>query len=100
MAMGYKIEYISTFHIDVLSVVKFLTEYPMKAARIFAKIDQILSHLGDMPEMYPVYQDVPAFRFITVEDYLVFYKIEKQNRIIEIHRLIYGRMDIPKHMQD
>jgi plasmid stabilization system protein ParE len=78
---------------------EFLIEYPVKAARIFAKIDRALGNLRKMPEMYPVYQDVPAFRFITVEDYLVFYKVEKQNKIIEIHRLIYGRMDIPKQME-
>ena len=92
--MRYKIEYLSTFHEDVLSVAEFLAEYPRKAARIFAKIDSILQHLGDMPEMYPVYHDKPSFRFIVVEDYLVFYKVKKQGGIIEIHRLIYGRMDI------
>jgi plasmid stabilization system protein ParE len=96
--MKYRIEYISTFHADILSVVEFLAEYPMKAARIFAKIDRAIGNLIEMPEMYPIYQDVPAFRFITVEDYLVFYKVEKQSKIIEIHRLVYGRMDIPKHM--
>lgn len=98
--MKYKIEYISTFHADVLSVVEFLEEYPSKAALIFAKIDIILINLGDMPEMYPVYQDAPAFRFITVEDYLVFYKVRKRGRTVEIHRLLYGRMDIPAHIQE
>jgi plasmid stabilization system protein ParE len=78
--------------------VEFLTEYPTKAARIFAKIDRAIGNLGEMPEMYPVYQDLPAFRFITAEDYLVFYKVEKQSKIIEIHCLVYGRTDIQKHM--
>lgn len=51
-----------------------------------------------MPEMYPVYPDVPAYRFIVVEDYLIFYKINKDDGVIEIRRLIYSRMDIPAHM--
>ena len=72
--MKYRIEYISTFYMDILAITEFLTDYPEKASRIFAKIDRALKPLGKMPEMYPVYPDVPSYRFIVVEDYLVFYR--------------------------
>ena len=98
--MSYKIEYISTFRSDVQTVAGFQAEYPNKAARIFAKVDKSIGNLKEMPEMYPVYTDVPSFRFIVVEDYLVFYKFVQECKIIEIHRLLYGRMDIPEHMQE
>lgn len=97
--MKYRIEYISTFHADVSQVVEFLEDYPQKAARIFAKLDKILSGLVKNPEMYPVYEDFPNFRKITIEDYLVFYTVVKPAGIIEIHRLIYARMDIPKQLK-
>jgi len=98
--MSYKIEYISTFHSDVQSIVGFLAEHPRKAARIFAKADRSISNLKEMPEMYPVYIDVPSFRFIVVEDYLVFYRFIQESGIVEVHRLIYGRMDVAEHMQE
>ena len=98
--MMYKIEYILTFHTDILPIAEFLSEYPSKAARIFAKIDKIIPHLANMPEMYPIYPDVPSYRFIVVEDYLIFYKVKKQDGIVEIRRLIYGRMDIPVELAD
>ena len=98
--MSYKIEYISTFYSDVRSVVDFLAEHPSKAARIFAKADESISNLEEMPEMYPVYTDVPIFRFIVVEDYLVFYKFIQESEIVEVHRILYGRMDIPEYMQE
>jgi len=97
--MRYKIEYISTFHADILSVTEFLAEYPSKAVRIFAKIDKIILSLADMPEMHPIYPDVPSYRFIVAEDYLVFYKVKKQDGVVEIRRLIYGRMDISAKIQ-
>ena len=100
MAMKYKIEYISTFHADVLSVVEFLAEYPSKASRIFEKIDKLIPTLEDMPEMYPSYPDVPSYRFIVVEDYLVFYKIKMQDRLVVIRRLVYGRMDMPARIME
>ena len=98
--MSYKIEYISTFHFDVQSVADFLAEYPSKAARIFAKADKSISSLKELPEMYPVYTDMPSFRFIVVEDYLVFYKFIQESGVVEVHRLLYGGMDIAKQMQE
>jgi len=98
--MTYKIEYISTFHADILAINKFLVDYPRKAARVFAKADKAISILKTMPELYPIYHDVPAYRAIVIEDYMVFYKVKKQYRLVEIHRLIYGRMDIPAQLQE
>ena len=96
MAMTYKLEYISTFHADVLHVVDILDDCPEKAERIFSKLDKILGKLVDMPEMYPVYEGFPVFRKITVEDYLVFYTVNKQDRLIEVHRLLFERMDMSR----
>ena len=49
--------------------------------------------------MYPLYEPFPFFRRIVVEDYLAFYALNEKDRIIEIHRLIYGRMDIEKQLE-
>jgi addiction module RelE/StbE family toxin len=92
--MAFKIEYIATFHFDVLAVVDSLEEYPQKAKRIFEKLDRKLVSLAEHPEMYPIYDDFPDFRKIVLEDYLIFYSVNERDKIIEIHRFIYGRMDI------
>ena len=99
MAMKYKIEYISTFYSDLIDFISFLENFPRKAGRILEKIDKLLIGLAHAPEMYQVYEDLPVFRKISVEDYLIFYKIDEANKVVEIHRLIYGRMDIKSHLQ-
>ena len=93
MDMKYKLEYISTFYVDILQVTLYLEEYPKKAKRILSKIDKALKSLLKTPEMYPIYENFPVFRKITIEDYLVFYTVNKNDKLIEVHRLIYGRMD-------
>ena len=100
MVMPYKIDYISTFYYDVLKVEANLQDYQQKAKRIFEQLDSKLSRLVDNPEMYPIYEDYPDFRKIVIEDYLVFYAINERDRIIEIHRLIYGRMDIVRQLSE
>jgi len=96
--MKYRFEYISTFHSDIAEVTSNLEEYPQKAKRIFKNIDKKLLYLVDSPELYPIYDDFPVFRRIVVEDYLVFYSINEAQKVIEVHRLIYGRMDIIAHL--
>lgn len=97
--MMYRLEYISTFHADVLQVIENLAEHPQKAERIFSKLDKILIGLLDMPEMYPVYENFPIFRKIAIEDYLAFYVVKKQDSLIEVHRLLYGKSDIPNYLK-
>ena len=98
--MAYRVEYISTFYADIVSVASYLDEYPNKAKRIFETIDRKLLLLPDMPKMYPVYDDFPEFRRIVVEDYLVFYTVNDKDSLIEIHRLIYGGMDVRSLLDD
>jgi len=93
-----KLEYISTFYTDIADAATFLEDYPQKAKRIFEKMDCRIGNLVDNPEMYPIYDDFPDFRKIVVEDYLVFYTINESAGIIEVHRLIYGKMDVPSQL--
>ena len=98
MGMNCNIEYLSSFYSDLESITNFLSDYPKKAERVFQKADKSIGYLKEMPEMYPIYPDIPLFRFIVVEDYLVFYRFIEELNLVEIHRMIYGRMDIPVHL--
>ena len=91
--MSYKIEITPSFDLDLAEMDFILYEYPQKAGRIIEKIDKALSMLVEMPKMYPVYEDFPDFRKIVIEDYLVFYLVNEEKKVIEVHRLIYGKMD-------
>jgi plasmid stabilization system protein ParE len=98
--MKYKVEYITTFHAEVPPIADYLAEYTAKAARIFAKIGRTLMSLEDMPELYPTYRYAPSFRFFLIDDYMVFYKVNKQYGIVEVHHLFYRRMDKVARLQD
>jgi len=90
-----RLEYIATFYSDIADVASYLEGYPRKAKCIFESMDNKLSKLVDNPKLYPIYEDFPDFRRIVIEDYLVFYTINEQADIIEVHRLICGKMDVP-----
>jgi len=96
----YKIKFSELFDLDLIEMDLNLAEYPKKAMRIIQKIDKTVSKLTETPEMYQVYEDFPVFRRIVIEDYLVFYLIKEDERIVEIHRLIYGRKDLKSQFKN
>ena len=97
--MKYRLEYISTFHTDVLNLISDLEDYPLKAKRIIEKLDKKLLKLAGMPGMYQIYEDFPIFRKMSVDEYMVFYIINERDKTVELHRLIYGRMNIRKQLE-
>jgi len=98
--MKFKIEYISTFCVDISLLESDLENHPQKAKRLLEKMDDKLNNLTINPFLYPIYEHFPHFRRIILEDYLIFYVVNEGSKTIEIHRLIYGRMDVPTHLTD
>jgi len=97
--MKYKVRFGLSFHKDVVSMTDYLEDYPEKAERILSQLDRVASMLTNMPELYPVYDILPIFRKIAIEDYLVFYTVDKLHHIVSIYRLLYGGMDIPAQLK-
>ena len=48
--------------------------------------------------MYVKYEDNTAYRKMVALDYLVFYKVLEAERIVEIHRVLYGMRDINAYL--
>lgn len=96
--MRYRIRFLPLADLDLLEIDANLEKYPVKASRFFETLDKQILRLADMPMIYPVYEDVPAYRKMTVDDYLVFYVVNDETKMIDIHRIINGRMYVAKHL--
>ena len=51
-----------------------------------------------MPYMYPVYEDIPPFRKAVVGKYLVFYTVDDDKKLVQIHHILRGAWDIPQYL--
>jgi len=54
--------------------------------------------LEDMPYMWPEYQLKPEYRRMVLEDHLLFYTVDEDERKVKIYRVLYSKMDIRKHV--
>jgi len=93
--MKYRAKYLITAKQDREAIKEYLNQFSTKAAaRVFAKIKRNVEYAKSNPYIYEVYERRPNFRRIVVEDYLVFYQVNEKERLIEIHHILHGMIDI------
>ena len=85
---------------DIYEAAKYIAEQllnPSAADRLIDDIERTVNSLSIMPDRYAlVKDDVLArlgFRFIPVNNYLIFYIIREEMKTVTIQRFLYGRRD-------
>ncbi len=86
--------------IDIYSYIKYDLKEPAIAKRLIQKIRGEINKLKDNPTIYVTIKDEiikkREIRKIKVNNYIVFYRVEENNKIVEIVRIMYGRRNWTK----
>ena len=92
----YKVEYLPLADTDIIEAEIFLCELSPAAVDKFTKaIDEKIGNIVVHPHMYQVYKYDERFRFIVLPyEYLLFYHINEDSKILTIHRILRGMRDI------
>ena len=90
----YKIMIYSHAKIDLKNIVSYLnTLSPLAVLRYYDLIVEKIGSLAEMPERCPFLRDVALkakdYRYLIVENYLVFFVIKADT--VQIRRIIYGK---------
>ena len=93
---NYEVQIFPTAKQDLLEIIDYLNTLSSEAAlRYYDKLTEEISRLSHMPERYPRPRDLAlaakGYRYLIVENYLVFYTISGQT--VQIQRILYGRRD-------
>ena len=98
--MTYKIKYLPLAVQDLDEIARYLSGfYPKTASRVLKELREKITKLGDTPKMCEVYRLDPAYRMMVVDQYLVFYCVNDENKIVEIHRVLRGARDLPQYLE-
>ena len=92
----YEVKIFSTAKQDLLEIIDYLnTLSPETALRYYDKLTEEIGGLSHMPERCPRPRDLAlaakGYRYLIVENYLVFYTISGQT--VQIQRILYGRRE-------
>jgi addiction module RelE/StbE family toxin len=93
--MGYNIEYLPEAESDIDTILDYLSQFYRDTARkFFTALQRRIGQLADNPHMAEQWVDEPDFRKLLVGDYLVFYMVHDDIRVVEIHRVLRASWNI------
>lgn len=105
--MTWNIVYSDRARTDLRSIRSYIANElcaPEIAAKQVRKIMQKIRQLDEMPMMFKLYDDEPWYsrglRYFPVDNYLVFYLPVEDEKVVNIVRIMYGRRDISKQLND
>ena len=49
--------------------------------------------------MYERYEQEPDYRKLPAEQYLIFYKVQEEKQIVEIHRILRASWNLPQYVK-
>jgi len=97
--MNYKIKYLPETIADRDAIKDYLSQYYVSTVKKFFKLlKEKTALLTRFPYSCPAYEDDPDYRVLIVGDYLVFYMVNEDEKIVEIHRIFHGSRDIKQHL--
>jgi len=95
----YSIKYLPDAALDRDDIKKYLSQfYEDTVGRFFSALKQSTDRLKEWPYSCPAYSDDPDYRMLVVGDYLVFYMVNEDLKVVEIHRIFHGKVDIKQHL--
>ena len=97
--MKFRIKYLPDTVTDRDEIREYLSLYYESTVRnFFILLKEKIAKLKDFPYSCPVYEYDHDYRRLVVGDYLVFYIVNEDAKIVEIHRIFHSSRDIRRHL--
>ena len=92
---------------DMKMIYKYIADTlmePVIAEKQYTRIETAVYSLETMPERFRRYEKEPwrsrNLRVMPVDNYVVFYTVDNENRVVTVIRIMYGRRNTEKELDD
>ena len=96
----YKLEYLPVAREDMLGIVRYIgreLQNPETAKHLAAELVNSAESVLTFPHATPVYQSIRPLKYeyrkISVKNYLIFYWVNEEKKLVTIARVIYAKRD-------
>ena len=97
----YTPKYLPSAAGDIFVIEESLYKFsPSAADKFIEALDEKVNNITEHPLLYRVYEDRPFFRCMPLPyKYLLFYHVNEEASLIEIHRILHGMRNIPNILE-
>jgi len=93
--VAYDVKLLNLAESDIDDICRYLSQfYPGTPSKFLDTLDESFNNVSFNPYMYPKYKYNKEYRKIVADDYLVFYKIDKDNNLVKVYRILHGMRNI------
>ncbi len=96
----YKLEYLPVARKDMLEIVRYISrelQNPDAAVRLATELVDAAESVLTFPYATPAYHPIRPLKYeyrkILVQNYLMFYWIDEEKKLVTVARVIYGKRD-------
>lgn len=98
--MKYFVKFMDLAEQDYDEIIAYLTQfYPGTPGKFLDELEKGAELLKDNPRASEIYEHNKAYRRLVVMDYLVFFKIKEDQKVVEIHRILHGARNIRSFLE-
>jgi plasmid stabilization system protein ParE len=97
---GYRVDVSEVAETDLRDIIRYISAQlsaPMTAEKMMDTFEAALSVLADMPYAHPPVTDERladiGYRKLIVKNYLVFFTIDENAKVVDVERILYARRD-------
>lgn len=105
--MKYNIMYTAGAKRDLRNIFKYISEELLAPENAAGQVERIMASirtLDSMPKRNRLYEEEPWYskelRFFSVNNYLVFYRVEDESSTVYVVRIMYSGRDIRKQLKE
>lgn len=102
----YKVEYLPSALKDMSEIISYITkelDNRTAAGKLSEKFIETAGRIGDFPYSNPVYIPIKPlkneYRKVVVENYLMFYSVNEEEKTVTVSRVIYGKRNYDKTIE-
>ena len=93
--MAYDVKLLEIAENDIDEICEYLSQfYPSTPGKFLNSLNEDFNNVSLNPYMYPIYEYNNEYRRIVTSDYLVFYKIDEENNLVRVYRILNGKQNI------
>ena len=102
----YKLEYLPVAQRDMVEIVRYIggeLQNPTAAARLAMELvnaaESVLTFLYALPSYQPIRSLKREYRKILVQNFLMFYWVDEEKKLVTVARVVYAKRDISRLLE-